>query len=50
MRIVAWQIHSADLASIFIGVEMIASTMILISIFLFRKKESTIAVSETEDS
>ena len=50
MRIVAWQIYSADLASIFIGVEMIASTMILISIFLFRKKESTIAVSETEDS
>ena len=50
MRIVAWQIYSADLASIFIGVEMIASTMILISIFLFRKKESTIAVSETKDS
>jgi len=50
MRIVAWQIYSADFASMFIGVEIIASTMILISIFLFRKKESTIAVNETEDS
>ena len=50
MRIVAWQIYSADLASMFIGVEIIASTMILISIFLFRKKESNIAVSETKDS
>jgi len=34
----------------FIGVEIIASTMILISIFLFRKKESNIAISETKDS
>ena len=50
MRIVAWQIYSAELASMFIGVEITASTMILISIFLFRKKESNIAISETKDS
>ena len=50
MRIVAWQIYGADFATIFIGVEVIASIMIIISIVLFRKKESTIESSETEDS
>ena len=50
MRIIAWQIYDADFAAIFIGVEIIASIMILISIVLFRKKENTIESSETEDS
>ncbi len=50
MRIVAWQIYGADFAAIFIGVEIITSIMIIISIVLFRKKESTIKSSETEDS
>jgi len=50
MRIVAWQIYSADFATIFISVEIIASIMILISVVLFRKKENIIESSETEDS
>ncbi len=50
MRIVAWQIYSADFATIFIGVEIISSVMILVSIFLFRKKESIITQSESEES
>ena len=50
MRIIAWQIYGADFAAIFIGVEIIASIMIIISIVLFRKKENTIESSETEDS
>ena len=50
MRIVAWQIYSADFATIFISVEVISSIMILASAVLFRKKENTIESSETEDS
>ena len=50
MRIVAWQIYSADFATIFISVEVISSIMILTSAVLFRKKENTIESSETEDS
>ena len=50
MRIIAWQIYDADFAAMFIGVEIIASIMIIISIALFRKKESAIVSSETEDS
>ena len=50
MRIVAWQIYSADFATIFISVEVISSIMILASAVLFRKKENTIESSEAEDS
>ncbi|MEC9414541.1 MAG: hypothetical protein VYC43_03105 [Pseudomonadota bacterium] len=51
MRIIAWQLHGADFASLFIGVEIISSLMILISISLMNKSSNPKdEISATEEN
>ena len=49
MRIVAWQIHGAELASFFIGVEIATAVILFISTLLIRSgisKKNEISVDQ----
>ena len=49
MRIISWQLYGADFAPLFIGVEVISSLMILLSISLINKNSNEESTPNTEE-
>ena len=49
MRIISWQLYGADFTPLFIGVEVISSLMILLSISLINKNSNSESTPNTEE-
>ena len=49
MRIISWQLYGADFAPLFIGVEVISSLMILLSISLINKNSNSESTPNTAE-
>ena len=49
MRIVSWQLYGADFSGVSIGVEIISSIMILLSIILIKKNSKQNTITEVDE-